>query len=87
MICDGLKDKSYINTDTYFDQVCKENIRKERMKKESVNKNKNKNKKKNYLKKLKKKKSGKKNKILDIDCRICFHHKVYDVNPVVYCSG
>lgn len=84
MICDGLKDKSYINTDTYFDQVCKENIRKERMKKESMN---NKNKMKNLLRRLKKKKTEKKNKILDIDCRICFHHKVYDANPVVYCSG
>lgn len=86
MICNGFGDKSFINTDTYFDQMCKINLKKKK-KLDKINKSNLKKLKNPHKKKQKKKKTSKKQKILDIDCRICFHHKVYDVNPVVYCSG
>lgn len=81
-MCNGFEDKEEINTDIYFDHMINDENKKKKEKNDP----------KKFPKKLKKKNKQKKKRLcknwknLDIDCRICFSHKVHDINPVVYCS-
>ena len=79
LICSGFTEKDNINTDNYFDHIIHDTSKKKKDNEKVPLKLKKKN-------KQKKKKISKKLKNLDIDCRICFSHKVHDINPVVYCS-
>lgn len=79
LVCSGFEEKNNINTDDYFDHVFHDTSKKKNENEKVPSKLKKKN-------KSKRKRTCKKSKNLDIDCRICFSHKVHDINPVVYCS-